>query len=88
MLPSHIGNGDPGLGGFLHDSQLLVDGISSTTLNTRINLNTPCIRRHRRMIRLMLSSYLRQHCPVEIGAALQEQSLRMFEVDRIRGMKC
>gem|GEM_PF-4533726 len=49
MLPSHIGNGDPGLRGLLHDPQLLVDGIPSTALNTRVNLNTLCIRRHRRM---------------------------------------
>ncbi len=58
-----------GVGRFLDDSQLLVDGIPSPTLNTRINLNTLCIRRHRRMPGLTPSSYLRQHCPVEIGAA-------------------
>ena len=69
MASSHIGNRDPGLGGFLHDPKLLVDGIPSTALNTRINLNSFCIRRHSRMTRLTPSSYLRQHCPVEIGAA-------------------
>jgi hypothetical protein len=69
MLPSHMGNGDPGLGGFLLDSQLLVDGIPSTALNTRINLNSLCIQRHSRMIGLTPSSYLRQTCPVEMGAS-------------------
>ena len=69
MLPSHIGNRDPGPRGFLQDPQLLVDGIPSTTLNTRINLNSFCIGRHSRMTRLTPSSYLRQHCPVEMGAA-------------------
>ena len=56
MLSSHIGNGDPGPRGFLQDPQLLVDGIPSTALNTRINLNTLCIRRHSRMTRLTPSS--------------------------------
>jgi hypothetical protein len=69
MLPSHIGNRDPRPRGFLQDPQFLVDGIPSTALNTRINLNTLCIRRHSRMTRLTPSSYLRQHCPVEMGAA-------------------
>jgi hypothetical protein len=69
MLPSYIGNRDPGPRGLLHDPKLLVDGIPSTALNTRINLNSFCIRRHSRMTRLTPSSYLRQHCPVEIGAA-------------------
>jgi hypothetical protein len=69
MLSSHIGNGDPGPRGFLQDPQFLVDGIPSTALDTRINLNTLCIRRHSRMTRLTPSSYLRQHCPVEMGAA-------------------
>ena len=69
MLPSHIGNGDPGPRGFLQDRPLLVDGIPSTALNTRINLKTLCIRRHSRMTRLTPSSYLGQHCPVEMGAA-------------------
>jgi len=69
MLPSHIGNRDPGTGRFLQDPQLLVDGIPSTALDTRINLNTLCIRRHSRITRLTPSSYLRQHCPVEMGAA-------------------
>jgi len=69
MLPSHIGNRDPRPRSFLQDPQLLVDGIPSTALNTRINLNTLCIRRHSRMTRLTPSSYLRQHCPVEMGAA-------------------
>jgi hypothetical protein len=69
MLSSHIGNGDPGTRRFLQDPQLLVDGIPSTPLNTRINLNTLCIRRHSRMTRLTPSSYSRQHCPVEMGAA-------------------
>jgi len=68
-LSSHIGNRDPGPRGFLQDPQLLVDGIPSTALNTRINLNTLCIRRHSRITRLTPSSYLRQHCPVEMGAA-------------------
>ena len=69
MASSHIGNGDAGLGGFLHDPQFLVDGIPSTALNTRVNLNTLCIQRHSRMTRLTPSSYLRQTCPVEMGAA-------------------
>jgi len=69
MLPSHIGNRDPGRRGFLQDPQLFVDRESSATLNTRINLNTFCIRRHSRITRLTPSSYLRQHCPVEMGAA-------------------
>ena len=69
MLPSHIGNRDPGPRGFLQDPQLLVDGIPSTALNTRINLNSFYIRRHSRITRLTPSSYLRQHCPVEMGAA-------------------
>jgi len=69
MLPSHIGNRDPGPRGFLQDPQLLVDGIPPTALNTRINLNTLCIRRHSRITRLTPSSYLRQHCPAEMGAA-------------------
>ena len=69
MLPRYIGNRDPGPRGLLHDPKLLVDGIPSTALNTRINLNTLCIRRHSRMTRLTPSSYLRQHCTVEIGAA-------------------
>jgi hypothetical protein len=64
MLPSYIGNRDPGPRGLLHDPKLLVDGIPSTTLKTRINLNSFCIRRHSRMTRLTPSSYLRQHCPV------------------------
>ncbi len=71
MLPRYIGNGDPGPRGLLHDPQLLVDGIPPTALNTRINLNTLCIQRHSRMTRLTPSSYLRQHCPIEIGAAPQ-----------------
>ena len=75
MLPSYIGNRDPGPRGLLHDPKLLVDGIPSTTLNTRINLNSFCIRRHSRMTRLMPSSYLRQHCPVEIGAAPAPNSM-------------
>jgi len=53
----------------MQDPQLLVDGIASATLNTRINLHTFCIRRHRRLTRLTPSSYLRQYCPVEMGAA-------------------
>ncbi len=69
MLSSHIGNRDPGPRGFRQDPQLLVDGISSTALDTRINLNTLCIRRHSRITGLTPSSYLRQHCPVEMGAA-------------------
>jgi hypothetical protein len=69
MLPSYIGNRDPGPRGLLHDPKLLVDGIPSTALNTRINLNSFYIRRHSRMTRLTPSSYLRQHCPVEMGAA-------------------
>jgi hypothetical protein len=69
MASTHIGNGDAGLRGFLHDSQLLVDGIPSTALNIRINLSTLCIQRHSRMTRLTRSSYLRQTCPVEIGAS-------------------
>jgi hypothetical protein len=69
MLPSHIGNRDPGPRGFLQDPQLLVDGIPSTALDARINLNTLCIRRHSRITRLTPSPYLRQHCPVEMGAA-------------------
>ena len=69
MLPSHIGNRDPGPKGFLQDPRLLIDGMPPATLNTGINLNTLCIRRHSRMTRLTPSSYLRQHCPVEMGAA-------------------
>jgi hypothetical protein len=71
MLPSHIGSGDPGPRAFLQDPQFLVDGIPSAALNTRINLNSFCIRRHSRMTRLTPSSDLRRHCPVEIGAAPQ-----------------
>ena len=69
MLPSHIGNGDHGLRDFLHSPQLLVDGIPSIPMDSRINLNTLCIRRHSRMTRLTPSSYLRQHCPVEMRVA-------------------
>ena len=74
MLSSHIGNGDTRLRGFLHDPQFLIDGIPSTTLDTRINLNSLCIRKHSRMARLTPSSYLRQTCPVEMGAAPPESS--------------
>jgi hypothetical protein len=70
MASSHIGNGDAGLDGLLQDPQLLVDGIPSTALNTRINLNTLCVQRHSRMTSLTPSSYFsRQTCPVEMGAA-------------------
>jgi hypothetical protein len=69
MLSSHIENGDSRLRGFLHDSQLVIDGMPSKTLDARINLNSFCIRRHSRMTRLTPSSYLRQTCPVEMGAA-------------------
>jgi hypothetical protein len=68
MLSSYIGNRDPGPRGLLYDPKLLVDGMPSTALNTRINLNTLCIRRHSRMTRLTPSSYLRHYCPVEMGA--------------------
>jgi hypothetical protein len=83
MAPSYIGNRDPRLRGLLHDPKLLVDGIPSTALNTRINLNIlcsrrhspiPCIRSHSPMTRLTPSSYLRQTCPVEMGAAPATQS--------------
>ena len=79
MLPSHIGNRDPGTRRFLQDPQLLVDGIPSTALNTRINLNTLCIRRHSRITRLTPSSYLRQQCPVEMGAAPVSEAKDFFE---------
>jgi hypothetical protein len=68
MLPRYIGNRDPRPRGLLHDLKLLVDGIPSAALNARINLNSFCTRRHSRMTRLIPSSYLRQHCPVEMGA--------------------
>jgi hypothetical protein len=86
MLPSYIGNRDPGPRGLLHDPKLLVDGIPSAALNTRINLNSFCIRRHSRMTRLTPSSYLRQHCPVEIGAAPIRDL--QAKVDRKRASKC
>lgn len=79
MAPSYIGNRDPRLGSLLHDPKLLVDGIPSTALNTRINLNMLCIRRHSRMTRLTPSSYLRQTCPVEMGAAPAGEKAQMLE---------
>jgi hypothetical protein len=36
MLPSYIGNRDPGPRGLLHDPRFLVDGIPSTALTTRL----------------------------------------------------
>jgi hypothetical protein len=87
MLPSYIGNCDTGLAGFRHDPQLLVDGIPSTALTTRIALNTLYIRRHSRMTRLTPSSYLRQHCPVEMGGC---SNLRRccVEVPRVWSVAC
>ena len=79
MLPSHLGNRNPGPRGFLQDPQLLVDGIPSTALDNRINLITLWIRRHSRITRLTPSSYVRQHCPVEMRAChrvSQESTLR------------
>jgi hypothetical protein len=67
MASSYIGNRDPTMRSLLRDPKLLVDGIPPTALNTRINLNTLYIRRHSRMTRVTPSSYLRQHCPVEMG---------------------
>jgi hypothetical protein len=67
MLPSHIGTYDPGPRGLLQDPQSIVEGIPSSALDTRINLNSFCIRRPSRMTRLVPSSFLRQPCLVEIG---------------------
>jgi len=69
MLPSRIGNRDPGPRGLLPDPKLLVDGLPSTALNTRINLDSICIRRYGRKTTLTPSSDLRQHCPIEMRAA-------------------
>ena len=87
MLPSHghIGSRDPRPRGVLQDPQLLVDGIPSTALNTRINLNTLCIRRHRRKPRLTPMSYLRQRCPVEIAAA-PRSCIRVISDTSIQGI--
>jgi hypothetical protein len=43
MVLSHIGDRDPGLVTFVNDSQILLDGIPSTTLNALINLNTAAV---------------------------------------------
>jgi len=57
MLSSHIGNGEPRLRGFLHDPRLLIDGVPPTTLDTRTNLNSLCIRGHGGLTWLTPSSY-------------------------------
>lgn len=69
MLPSHIGNGDPRLRGFLHDPRLLIDGIPSTTLDIRTNLNSLCIRRHGGLTWLTPSSYFTKGLSGRNGAA-------------------
>jgi len=88
MLPSQIGNGNPGPRGFLQDPQFLVDGIPSTALYARINLNTFCIRRHSRMTRLTPSSYLRQQCPVEMGAAPPAAYLKFWHAMTTANVSC
>ncbi len=69
VLPSHVGNRDREPRGFLQDPQLLVNEMPSSALDTRINLNSFCIRRYSRITRLKPSSDLRQYRPVKIGAA-------------------